>query len=227
MATYSSFRNRNEAGTSLGRHLRQAGVGPDCLVLGLACGGAPVARAAAEELGAPWDFLCVKKLSLPAKPESAIGAVAGGDMAGSGVCVLDGNRMDNFALPAHLLHALVANKQQELRQQTQLFRAGRTAPALHGTTVVLVDDGMETGLTMLAACRSAQQAGAARVLVGIPVASTQACRFLAEEAPAVRCHCLLTKGNFDSVSEWYQEFPAVSDQDVLALLAVKAKRIPS
>lgn len=227
MATYSSFRNRDEAGSSLGRHLRQAGVGPDCLVLGLARGGVPVARAAAEELGAPWDFLCVKKLSLPANPESAIGAVAGGDMAGSGVCVLDQNCIDHFALPAHLLHALVANKQQELRQQTQLFLAGRTAPALPGRTVVLVDDGMATGLTMLAACRSAQQAGAARVLVGLPVASTQACRFLAEEAAAARCYCLLTKSNFDFVSEWYQEFPEVSDQDVLALLATRAKRLPS
>jgi putative phosphoribosyl transferase len=171
-----------------------------------------VAFEIARALSAPLDVLAVRKLGAPGHPEYAVGAVA---EDGSGV--VDERSAVAVGMSATRLEATLAREAAELRRRVASYRGDRPLPELRGRTAVLVDDGIATGLTDLAAVRAARAAGAQRVVVAVPVGSADAVGLLAGEADDVVCPHV--PRDFRGVGLWYEDFSEVGDDEVLALLA--------
>ena len=205
------FRDRIEAGRLLGARLADSNLPKDAIVLGLPRGGVPVAFEVARVLGAPLDVIVVRKLGVPWQPELAMGAIAS-----CGVRVLDQQliRMEGISLED--VEAVAAREEYEAERREQLYREGRPALELRGRTVILVDDGLATGSTMLAAVKCVKSLQPSTVIVAVPVASRQACAHLRHVAD--ECVCLAVPEPFGSVGEWYQDFGQTSDAEVRDLL---------
>jgi putative phosphoribosyl transferase len=204
------FADRASAGAALAAELRSYGKHDNVVVLGLPRGGVPVAAEIAESLNAPLDVMLVRKLGTLGQPELAIGAIASG-----GVIVVNDNILSTVA-SASEVQAEIARQRAELNRRDSLYRNGRLPLDLTARVVVLVDDGAATGATMLAAIRAARKQNAKRVVVAIPVASTDAVAALADEADEVICP--LTPALFQSVGEWYERFDQTTDAEVCELL---------
>jgi putative phosphoribosyl transferase len=209
----SIYDDRAHAGRELARALaaaRARWTGP-LRVLGLPRGGVPVALEVARALDAPLDVLVVRKIGAPGNREFAIGAIAQG-----GVVVRDPEAGSAAWFPPEAFDAQLVRERAELQRRERAFREGRPPLDLQGTAAVLVDDGLATGATMLAAVRAARQAGATRVVVAVPVASREAQQRVAAEADEVIA--LQVPPCFMAVGEWYQDFRQVEDDEVRRLL---------
>ena len=211
MAESSLFENRRQAGELLARRLGAYAGRRDVVVLALPRGGVPVGAAVAEALGAPLDILLVRKLGVPGHEEYAMGAVADG-----GLCVLRPDVVEALGIAPELIESMVRGKLREIARRAKLYRAGRRALPLRGRVVVLVDDGLATGATMLAAVHVLRQREPARVVVAVPVAAADSCR--AVRAEVDETICLATPVPFYSVGQWYEHFGQTSDDEVVALL---------
>lgn len=205
------FRDRREAGHLLGESLAAAH-GSEAIVLALPRGGVPVAYEVARRLGARLDILIVRKLGIPGHEEYAMGAIASG-----GVCVLNREVMRETGIPESALDAVLEREHRELERREQAYRGRRPALDVRGRTVVVVDDGLATGATMLAAVRALRQREPARLVVAVPVAPPDTCAALRQEADEVVC--LRTPEPFHAVGLWYGAFPQTSDEEVQELLA--------
>jgi predicted phosphoribosyltransferase len=203
------FSDRRAAGIELAREVQRHGLEPPVLVLGLPRGGVPIAAEVAQALQAPLDVMIVRKVGAPTQPELAIGAVASGNLL-----VREPHAV--FELPEALFQQLAAREREELERREHLYRAGKAPLELVGRTVVLADDGLATGSTMLAAVRAARQASARAVIVAAPVASPQAVSLIAREADAVIVPC--TPLSLHSIGEWYEDFRQLDDDTVCRLL---------
>lgn len=206
------FRDRRHAGRVLASVLEGRSLPDDALVLGLPRGGVPVAYEVARALGLPLDVFVVRKLGLPEQPELAVGAIASG-----GVVVLNEDVIRQAGLEASTVRALVTREREELARRERLHRGDAPAPALRGRTLLLVDDGLATGASMLAAVRAAQGAGAGRLVVAVPVAAVESCELLADTGLEVVC--AETPVPFRAVGLWYEEFGQTTDAEVADLLA--------
>jgi putative phosphoribosyl transferase len=202
--------DRTAAGALLGDRLATAGlVGP--LVLGLARGGMEVAAPVAAALSAPLDVLVVRKVGRPGQPELGLGAVTE-----AGLVVWDDFGLMAAGLMRADLSGVVEAERAECGRRVSAYRDGRPAPPVHGQTVVLVDDGIATGVTARAAVRDVRAGGAARVVVAAPVvAAATVARLAAEGCEVV---ALLTAKRFGAVSRFYDRFDQTSDATVLSLL---------
>jgi putative phosphoribosyl transferase len=205
------FHDREDAGRRLARQLVHLAGRTNLIVLGLPRGGVPVAYQVAQALGAGLDVLVVRKLGLPGHEELAIGAVASG-----GVRVVNDEVVTALRIPPEMLDRVAALEQRELERRERAFRGDRPFPDLRQATVVLVDDGVATGSTMLAAVRALRQRHPALLVVAAPVMSVQARAALAAEADA--CVTLATPEPFYGVGTWYRDFAQTSDAEVIALL---------
>lgn len=205
------YADRRAAGLELARAVSQRHPAPPVVVLGLPRGGVPVAVEVARELHAPLDVMVVRKVGMPGQPELAIGAVASG-----GITVRTAGLEPYLAHLVRAFDTLVQEQQEEVRRRERRFRGDRAPLDLHGKCVILVDDGIATGSTMIAAVRAARQAGASRVVVAAPVSSQEARSLLQKEADAVVL--LQTPDGFRAVGEWYEDFTQVEDEDVTRLL---------
>jgi len=205
------FEDRTAAGVALARAVKERFAGEDVLVLGLPRGGVPVAYEVAKALGAPLDVMIVRKVGMPGQPELAIGAVASGGIAVREVGA--GPLLGGFG-PS--FETLAERERTELARREKVYRGSAPPVALTGRTVILVDDGLATGATMVAAIRAARKAGAARVVVAAPVASTEAANRMREEADDVVI--LQTPAFLFSIGEWYHEFDQLEDSEVCELL---------
>lgn len=219
------FRDRAAAGRILARRLAVddlatsdvgGPLGGDptrVVVLGIPRGGVPVAAAIAGALGVRLDVLVAHKVGAPGEPELAVGAVAA-----------DGSiRREAWAgayLSTDAFDLAAAAEISRARARAADLRAGRDAVPLDGATAVLVDDGIATGSTMLVAIEAARRAGAARVVVAVPVAAEAAMMALASAADAVVV--VAVPRHFQAVGEWYERFDQVGDGEVRALLAAGA-----
>lgn len=213
------FSDRREAGQRLaGRllHLRSE----DPVVVAVPRGGVPVAVEVAHELGASLDALAVRKLGAPGHPELAVGAVAEG-----GVGVLDRRMAGATSLSDDELAATVDRESSELDRRTRAYHAACPSVDVEDRTVVVVDDGLATGLTDLAAVRALRGRGARRVIVAAPVGSRAAIDLLASEADDVIC--AFVPRDLRSVGQWYADFGQVDDETVLALLAGEPRPVPA
>ena len=206
------FADRREAGRLLADELRSYAGRPNLLVLGLPRGGVPVAYEVARALDAPLDVFVVRKLGVPGHEEVAMGAIATG-----GGRVLNRDTIGHLGIPMSLVEETTALERRELERRERAYRDDRPAPDIRGRTVIVVDDGLATGATMLAAVGALRQQGPASIIVAVPVASTEACAAMRSAADA--CICVLTPDPLHAVGVWYADFTQTSDDDVRALLA--------
>lgn len=183
----------------------------DPIVVGLPRGGVPVAREIADVLGAPLDVLTVRKLGAPWNPELAIGAVAEDETV-----VLDEALLRAEGVTRAQLDRELENERIELHRRMALYRGGRPKLDVTGRTVIVVDDGLATGQTALAAVRVLRRRGAARIVVAVPVGSREAAASLREEADDLICHTLPER--LHSVGAWYRDFSPTTDDEVAAVL---------
>jgi putative phosphoribosyl transferase len=206
------FADRTEAGAALAKRLLHLRGRDDVHVLALPRGGVPVAAEVASALNAPLDVLIVRKLGVPGHEEFAMGAIASG-----GIPVMNTKVTEALQIPVETIAAVVEREGRELARRERLYRGDRPALNLFGHVVVLVDDGLATGSTMLAAVGAVRAQHPARVVVGVPVAAESSCEAMRAEADEVIC--LHTPEPFRSVGLWYQDFSQTSDEQVRALLA--------
>jgi putative phosphoribosyl transferase len=205
------FRDRRDAGARLAKELAPfAKERP--VIVALPRGGVPIAFEVARALGAPLEILAVRKLGAPGNPELGVGA-----LAEDGTTVFDPRSAGMLGMTQAMLEETLAQEAQELRRRVERYRDGRAPIPLRGRTVIITDDGLATGLTDLAAVRAVRKAGARRIVVAVPVGSSESVSMLAEEADRVLC--LMIPQHLFGVGMWYQDFAPVSDEEVLALLA--------
>ena len=182
------------------------------VVVALPRGGVPIGVEVARALGAPLEILAVRKLGAPGNPELGVGAVAE-----DGTGVLDPRSAGMVGMTQEVLEATLARESEELRRRVERYRDGRPEIPVRGRTVIVVDDGLATGLTDLAAVRALRKRGARSIVVAVPVGSGEAVSMLAEDAD--RVVCLTVPQRLFGVGAWYRDFAPASDEDVLALLA--------
>jgi putative phosphoribosyl transferase len=206
------FRDRGEAGRELARAVVAAKLPAPRLVLGLPRGGVPVACEVARALGAPLDVLVVRKIGVPWQPELAMGALATG-----GVVIHEAHIQQGLGVTDEVFEGVAAREQAELARRERRYRAGRPPLRMKDLCVVLVDDGIATGATMLAAIRAARQAGARKVAVAAPVAAGSTVARLRDEADAVIV--LQAPALFEAIGQWYVQFEQLTDESVCDLLA--------
>jgi putative phosphoribosyl transferase len=206
------FRDRAEAGAALGSTLRDRLGTRGVVVLGLPRGGVPVAAQVAEALEAPLDVFVVRKLGAPGHPELAVGAIAAG-----GVRVLNSAVVSHLQVDDDALDRVTRQELAELQRRETLYRGDRPAVALAGRTAVVVDDGLATGATMLAAVAALRAAAPDRVVVAVPVGAPDACRRVAGVADDVVC--LHAPRRFGAVGAFYRDFRQTSDAEVQRLLS--------
>ncbi len=204
------FVDRTEAGRALASVLRKLKLPQPLLVLGLARGGIPVAYEVASALHAPLDVLVVRKIGMPGQPELAIGAIASG-----GILVREPGRTRQARLDVQF-EQLAQRELAELERREHAYRGGLPPLDLRGRTVVLVDDGLATGATMVAAIRAARQAGADRVIAAAPVASDEAVALVRAEADEIAI--VQIPAFMYSIGAWYEDFHQVEDAEVRRLL---------
>jgi putative phosphoribosyl transferase len=204
------FQNRVDAGRQLAARLRplaEEGV----VVLGLPRGGVPVAGEVARALGARLDVVVVRKLGVPTHPELAMGAI-GED----GVRIINDEIVDWLRIATEQIAQVERRERAELQRRAELFRAGRSRVPVAGRTVVIVDDGLATGATARAACLVVRAHGAARVVLAVPVAPLGWEEKLGDAADEYVC--LSAPEDFDAVGQFYADFRATSDDEVIECL---------
>lgn len=211
------FTDRVEAGRLLAKELSTRNPGGSAVVLALARGGVPVGFAVADRLHLPLDVIVARKLGVPWQPELAMGAIAGTAR------ILDERMIRELGIPDEEVEEITRREQAEMARREQLYRCGKAALDLNGQTAILVDDGLATGSTMVAAVQHAQALNAAKVIVAVPVGSAQACGRVGREADEVVC--LAIPQAFYAVGEWYRDFQQVSDTEVQHLLAAVHHKI--
>lgn len=204
------FRDRDEAGEMLAAELqRHARAQP--IVLALPRGGVPVGYQIAHRLGLPLDVWIVRKVGVPWHAELGMGAVAEG-----GYVHLSQDVIEAVGLDEDDVSRAVAVKRAEVEERVRRFRRGHPPPELRGRTVILVDDGIATGGTVRAAIAAIKAQGARKLVLAIPVADEDLLESLAAEVDEVVC--LLTPPALYAIGVWYEDFPQVSDEEVLRLL---------
>ncbi|MET9796087.1 phosphoribosyltransferase family protein [Nocardiopsis alba] len=204
------FADRAEAGRRLAERVRAHAV-DDPLVLALPRGGVPVGAELARALGADFDVLVVRKIGLPGHPETGVGAVSE-----DGRVLYDDLALARMHIPRQALSDTVASERDELDRRRRTYRGERPLPRIAGRDCVVVDDGAATGGTARAALRTVRQAGPARLILAVPVASPEAVELLRGEVDALVV--LGAPDNFRSVGEWYREFDQLSDENVTSTL---------
>ena len=213
------FRDRRHAGEALGWRLVDAGVlerfPEPRLVLGLPRGGVPVAAEVARILAAPLDVFLVRKLGVPGHEELAMGAIASG-----GSRVLNQLVIERLAVSPADVEAVARTESEVLARREAAYRGDRPPITVHGSTVIVVDDGLATGASMRAALKAVRTQDPAAVIVGVPVGSPETCRDLRTEADEVVC--VRMPDRFLAVGQAYADFSPTSDEEVRDVLDTMA-----
>lgn len=183
----------------------------DAVVLGLTRGGMPVALEVARQIGAPLDILVVRKIRLPGPPEQTIGAIAEG-----GATFLNPTVLRERDVTGEEAAARAEAEVEELARRVRLYRGERPAPHLAGRTVIVVDDGVVTGVSACAAGRAVRRRGARRVVLAAPVVAAAVEHELRQDFDEVVA--LETPGEPFAIGDWYLRFEEVGDDEVLACL---------
>ena len=215
----TQFFDRSEAGQFLAEKLSSYANHDDVVVLALPRGGVPVAAEVAKKLNASLDVFVVRKLGLPGHPELAMGAIASG-----GVRVFNGEVVNALRIPDEVIDAVSAEELIELQRREKLYRADQPPLDVEGKTVIVVDDGIATGSTMLAAVAALRQLNATRIVVAAPVVA--AATFSEMERAADEVAAVMLPERFYAVGQWYKDFSQTTDNEVRELLAQAARLHP-
>jgi putative phosphoribosyl transferase len=207
-----TFRDRREAGRALAEELTSYRGKDGVLVLGLARGGVPVGWEIASALHAELDVFLVRKLGVPRWTELAMGALASG-----GGVVMNNNVVSSLHITDEQVREVIDSETEELQRREQAYRGGRPVADPQDKIVILVDDGIATGASMLAAVRAVRAAGPRSIVVAVPVGPQSVCHELAREADDVVCATM--PAAFEAVGQVYTDFHQVTDDEVRELLA--------
>jgi len=205
------LKDRPTAGKLLAKQLEYHVDDPNLLVLALPRGGVPVAFEVAQALHAPLDVFLVRKLGVPGREELAMGAIASG-----GEIVINEDVVRHLQISHHTIEKAAAKERLEILRRESLYRQGKGPLDVRGKTIVLVDDGLATGSTMLAAIQSLRKQNAAKIITAIPVAPESTCERLRPLTDELIC--LYTPEPFFGVGQWYWDFTQTTDQEVVELL---------
>ncbi|HLC51280.1 MAG TPA: phosphoribosyltransferase family protein [archaeon] len=200
------FKNRVDAGKRLAKKLAHF---KNPVILGVPRGGVVVAATVAKELKAKLSAIIVRKLPAPDNEELAIGAVAE-----DGTRILNAFLIRQIDVSRDYVEKETEVKMREIKKRMELY--GIKTPSLRGRTVIIVDDGMATGSTMLAAIKFVLKHNAKSVIVAVPVASVDSINFVKDEAEVIVLEIPL---DFRAVGEFYKEFEQVTDEEVKKLLS--------
>jgi len=210
------FRDRQEAGRRLGNALLPYRA-ENVYVLAIPRGGVVVGAAVARVLGVPLDVIVPRKLRSPYNPELAIGAVAH-----DGTVYLDPSLGESMGVDETYLQQEVQYQRQEIARRLAAYRGGGEYPSMDGRTAIVVDDGIATGSTMIAALRAVRKMPSKQVVTAIPVAPAEGLHRLRREADQVVC--LYAPPVFYAVGQFYEDFTQTTDEEVMALLREAAER---
>lgn len=202
------FETREEAGQRLAEEVSQRYRGARALVLAVPRGGVPVGLPIALALDAPLDVVIPRKIPIPWEPEAGFGAVTA-----DGTLVLNEELVRVLGLTPAQIERAARAVQAEIQRRTRAYRGDRPPRPVEGRLVVLTDDGLATGYTMIAAIRSLRAGQAARVLVAVPVAPRDSVHRVSQEADEVICLIAQESGPF-AVASFYRHFPDLTDAEV-------------
>ena len=213
------FKNRQDAGLLLAA---QISLLPkvdlqNAVVLALPRGGVPVARAISKKLEIPFDVLIVRKIGHPFHPEYGIGAVTEND-----IVWMDPEALGLSKITQEQISEIQEQEKKEVQRRAIVYRKGRPLPDLNNKTVILVDDGLATGVTARVAGLYVKSKGAAKTILAIPICSGNTAQRLRSEIDHVIC--LNTPTFFQSVGEFYKNFEQLTDDEVLNLLSQTPSR---
>jgi putative phosphoribosyl transferase len=210
------FHDRSDAGQRLAKKLTAYADRKDTIVLGLPRGGVPVAFEIAQELHLPLDVLLVRKLGVPGQTELAMGAIAMG-----GIKILDHALIGQLGIADQEVASTIAQEEEELRRREQAYRDQQFNRTFANLQVIVVDDGIATGSSMLAAIQVLRSQQAAKIIVAVPVAPPHAESEI--KAVAQEFICLQVSEYFPAVGSFYHDFSQVEDEEVRILLARSAQ----
>ena len=203
------FRNRIDAGEQLAKALSFFSNNPNTLVIGLPRGGIVVAAVVAKNLNLPLDIVCPRKIRSPLNPEYAIGATTEKG---------DGFIRDHTTLTDVQIEKAFKREKSEAIRRVQFYRAGMPPRDLRKKCVIIVDDGVATGATMIAAIHTVEAEEASRIVVAVPVAPHDCMRSIEDMIEVHEAHALFCPDPFFAVSNFYQDFSEVSDEIVRDIL---------
>lgn len=205
------FKDRKEAGLRLAQSLLKYKNNPDVIVLALPRGGVALGFEISRALAIPLDVLLVRKLGVPWQDELAFGAIAVGN-----VLIFNESIVANLNLSQESINRIIAKESQELQRRNLVYRQGRDFPPLAHKTVILVDDGIATGATMVAAIKAVRLSNPSKIIVASPLASVNVFQDMADQD--VELLILETPEPFYGIGMWYGDFPQLTDNEVIELL---------
>jgi predicted phosphoribosyltransferase/predicted alpha/beta-hydrolase family hydrolase len=204
------FSNREEAGEKLAAVLKKMRFN-DPIVIALPRGGLPVAAKVAEALHSPLDILIVRKIGAPDNPEYGIGAITE-----DGPYWLNQDAVTSLGITDEQLQEILNREMMELSSRVHRFRGNRPLTSVEEREVILVDDGLATGVTARVAIEYLKELGAGKIILAIPTCAKKSAQSLREIAHSVLC--LEESDDFLSVGLWYEDFSQLSDDEVISIL---------
>ncbi len=213
MYSQKAFKNRKDAGVKLGIFLESRYRLLDSLVIGIPRGGVEVAYYVAQKLNAELSVIVSKKLPFPGQPEYGFGAVSEEDTV-----YVSEQRKDR--LLANVIDQIIDEQQKEVKARVLKYRAGKALPEMKDRTVILVDDGIATGVTLVPVVELCHKKKAAKIIIAAPVSGLNYDEHL-EEADAIEI--LIQPPSFYAVGQVYDEFGDFDDQQLIELLAKSKK----
>ena len=217
------FRNRKEAGSTLALELAAYVDRPETIVLGLARGGVPVAHEIAKKLHLPLDVCLVKKLGLPWNREVAVGVVAEEALLHNytgNITIIDEKKTQLYGLDRETIKEMAASAKAELRWRDRTYRRYRPMMSISNRIVIVVDDGIATGLTMQAAVKVLRKHLPRKIIVAAPVASIGAIESLKTEVDDI---ISLVTPQWGAISFWYKDYNSISDRQICDLLSQETR----
>ncbi len=213
------FEDRADAGKLLAGRLTQY-EGTDALILGIPAGGVPVAAEMAKALAMPLDIIIVRKFQIPFNPEAGFGA-----MGPDGEVILNEELLSQLALTEEAIRVQVRKTGEVIRKRDRLFRDGRPFPSCRGRTVIVVDDGLASGYTMLAALKYIKRKMPSRLIAAVPTGPERTINKILGETDEVICLNVRSGYSF-AVADAYRNWHDLTDEDVLAILKDERYKSP-
>jgi predicted phosphoribosyltransferase len=206
------FKDRFEAGKLLAEKLRKYAGKANVILLAVPAGGVPVGYVIAEELGIPMEVAIVRKVQIPWNTEAGFGA-----LAWDGETVLNEHLTRDLGLTERIIEESISKTRAIIHDRLRKFRRGKPLPNLRGKTVVLTDDGLASGFTMLAAVRSVKKMKVETIVVAVPTASVGAIKLVSAEVDEIVCLNIRSGPTF-AVADAYKNWYDLTDEDVIEIL---------